>query len=84
MNQAQEQNSIESKPLQDSFISKLQTNNTTVAIYLTNGIKLVGKIEGFDRHVLLLGGATQQIIYKHAVSTLQVATEAHMPGNHKK
>ncbi len=61
--------------LQERFIAELQKNKYTVAIYLTNGIKLVGKIEAFDKYVILLGSVAQQIIYKHAISTVQITSE---------
>jgi len=56
--------------LQDPFLNKLRKERIHVAIYLVNGIKLLGKIESFDQYVVLLRGITTQMIYKHAISTI--------------
>lgn len=45
-----------------------------VTVFLMNGIKLVGKIRRFDQFTLLLrGDACDNLIFKHAVSTIQPA-----------
>lgn len=59
-----------SVPLQDEFLNELRKTKSTVSMFLVNGIRLVGKIEGFDRHVVLLANGTQQLVYKHAISTI--------------
>jgi host factor-I protein len=41
-----------------------------VIVYLTNGVRLKGTIKGFDSFVILLKDASQQLVYKHAVSTI--------------
>jgi host factor-I protein len=65
---------VGSKPkapaLQDEFLEELQKSKSTVSIYLVNGIRLVGTIDGFDPFVVILASATQQLIYKHAISTI--------------
>jgi host factor-I protein len=46
----------------------------TVTIYLMNGAKLMGRIKSFDKFsVLLESGAQEQLIFKHAISTIQHA-----------
>ena len=57
-------------PLQDGFLNELRKTKATVSMFLVNGIRLIGKIEGFDRHVVLLSNGTQQLVYKHAISTI--------------
>ena len=57
-------------PLQDEFLNELRKSKSTVSMFLVNGIRLVGKIEGYDRHVVLLANGTQQLVYKHAISTI--------------
>ncbi|MCH2354489.1 MAG: RNA chaperone Hfq, partial [Pseudomonadales bacterium] len=42
-----------------------------VSIYLVNGIKLQGEIEAFDQYVVLLRNTVSQMIFKHAISTVQ-------------
>lgn len=57
--------------LQDPFLNQLRKEHVLVSIYLVNGIKLQGYIESFDQYVVLLKGAgTQQMVYKHAISTV--------------
>lgn len=56
--------------LQDEFLSSLRDNKTTVSIYLVNGIKLIGKVQAFDPFVVLLTNSVNQLIYKHAISTV--------------
>ena len=56
--------------LQDPFLNELRKNSIQVSIYLVNGIKLEGKIESFDQFVILLRNNINQIVYKHAISTV--------------
>jgi len=57
--------------LQDPFLNTLRKEKIPVAIYLVNGIKLQGQIESFDQFVIVLKNPTvNQMIYKHAVSTV--------------
>ena len=60
----------DSTRLQDLFLQKLQTEQTAVAVFLVNGIKLHGMIDGFNDDVIFLKSAVTQMIYKHAVSTV--------------
>jgi host factor-I protein len=59
-----------SQSLQDAFLNQLRKEKMPVIIYLANGVRLKGVIKGFDSFVILLKEATQQLIYKHAVSTI--------------
>jgi len=56
--------------LQDNYLNQLRKDKTPVVIYLTNGIRLKGIINGFDNFVILLKENTQSLIYKHAISTI--------------
>lgn len=57
--------------IQSPFLTDLKVQGTPVSIYLVNGIKLQGTIDDFDSYVILLGGgATTQMVYKHAISTI--------------
>ena len=60
----------DSTRLQDLFLQKLQTEQTAVSVFLVNGIKLHGMIDGFNDDVIFLKSAVTQMIYKHAVSTV--------------
>jgi host factor-I protein len=39
-------------------------------MYLVNGARLTGTIKGFDNFVILLKQENQQLVYKHAISTI--------------
>jgi host factor-I protein len=56
--------------LQEPFLNALRKERVPVSIYLVNGIKLQGQIESFDQFVLLLRNAVNQMVYKHAISTI--------------
>ncbi len=58
------------KSLQDSYLNQLRKDKMQVVVYLTNGVRLKGVIKAFDNFVILLKETTQQLIYKHAVSTI--------------
>ncbi len=57
--------------LQHTFLNKLRKEKTPVTIFLINGVKLEGIITWFDSFsVLLRRHNHQQLIYKHAISTV--------------
>ena len=56
--------------LQDPFLNALRKDKTPVSIFLVNGIKLQGKIDSFDQFVVLLSNSVNQMVYKHAISTI--------------
>ncbi len=56
--------------VQDSYLNQLRKQKVPVSIYLVNGIKLQGQIESFDRFVVILKATVNQIVYKHAISTI--------------
>ncbi|UCG79104.1 MAG: RNA chaperone Hfq [Nitrospirota bacterium] len=59
-----------SQNLQDNYLNMLRKEKIQVIVYLTNGVRLKGVVKGFDNFVILLKESTQQLIYKHAVSTI--------------
>jgi host factor-I protein len=61
--------------LQDAFLNQLRKEKIPVLMYLTNGVRLKGVIKGFDNFVILLKESSQQLIYKHAISTIQPERE---------
>jgi host factor-I protein len=63
--------------LQDLFLNTLRKDRVPVSIYLTNGVKLVGQVEAFDAFVVVLRNSGNQIIYKHAISTIVPAHTVH-------
>jgi host factor-I protein len=57
--------------IQDAFLNTVRREKTTVVIYLVNGAKLTGRIRSFDKFsVLLEAGSHEQLIFKHAISTI--------------
>lgn len=64
--------------LQDPFLNALRKERIPVSIYLVNGIKLQGQIESFDQFVIVLRNTVNQMIYKHAVSTVVPSKSVHL------
>jgi host factor-I protein len=56
--------------LQEPFLNMLRKEKIPVSIYLVNGIKLQGQIDSFDQFVILLRNSINQMVYKHAISTI--------------
>ena len=50
-----------------------------VSIYLVNGIKLQGTIDSFDQFVVLLRNSVNQMVYKHAISTIVPTRNVRLP-----
>src|SRR5918911_1611319 len=60
--------------IQDAFLNTARRERSTVTIYLMHGAKLTGRIRSFDKFsVLLETGAQEQLIFKHAISTISHA-----------
>ena len=56
--------------LHDPYLNALRRERIPVSICLVNGIKLQGQIESFDQFVILLKNTVNQMVYKHAISTV--------------
>jgi host factor-I protein len=56
--------------LQDVFLNQMRKEKIPVTMYLVNGARLAGTIKGFDNFVILLKQENQQLVYKHAISTI--------------
>ena len=65
--------------LQDPFLNLLRKEKVPVSIYLVNGIKLQGTIDSFDQFVVLLKNSVNQMVYKHAISTVVPARNMRLP-----
>ncbi len=66
--------------LQDPFLNILRKEKVPVSIYLVNGIKLQGTIDSFDQFVVVLKNSVNQMVYKHAISTVVPAKNVRVPG----
>ena len=57
--------------LQAIFLTKVRKQSLPVTVFLMNGFQLRGSVTGFDSFtVVLLSEGRQQMIYKHAISTI--------------
>ena len=57
--------------LQDLFLSRAKRDRMPVTMFLMNGFQMRGIITGFDAFVVVLeGDGKQQVVYKHAISTI--------------
>lgn len=56
---------------QDQFLNQARKDKTLLTVFLVNGFQMRGTITGFDAFVIMLfSEGKQQMIYKHAVSTI--------------
>ena len=56
--------------LQEPFLNALRKEKVPVSIFLVNGIKLQGQVDSFDQYVIILKNTVNQMVYKHAISTI--------------
>jgi host factor-I protein len=56
--------------LQDVFLNQMRKEKIPVTMYLVNGARISGTIKGFDNFVILMKQENQQLVYKHAISTI--------------
>jgi len=56
--------------VQDQFLNRIRRDRTRVIIELITGRKIEGVILGFDNFCLVLRGETDQLVYKHAISSI--------------
>ena len=57
--------------LQDAILKEVRRDRVPVTLFLMNGFQLRGIVTGFDSFVVVLvSDGKQQMIYKHAISTL--------------
>ena len=73
---------MEAKPaqqnIQDSFLNTARKERHNITIYLVSGVKLTGRIRSFDKYSVVLETSNQeQLIFKHAISTVVIARGAH-------
>jgi host factor-I protein len=64
--------------IQDSFLNNARKDKVSVTIYLMSGVKLTGRIRSFDKYsVVLETGSQEQLIFKHAISTVVIPRLPH-------
>ena len=60
--------------LQDIFLNQARKEKIGVTIYITNGFQFKGFVKGFDNYTVILDSdGKQNLIYKHAISTITPA-----------
>jgi host factor-I protein len=73
---------MENKPaqnIQDSFLNTARKDKALITLYLLSGVKLTGRIRSFDKYSVVLETNNQeQLIFKHAISTVVMNKQVHM------
>ena len=73
---------MENKPaaqnIQDTFLNAARKERSSITLYLMSGVKLTGRIRSFDKYSVVLETNNQeQLIFKHAISTVAVGKSSH-------
>ena len=69
--------------IQDSFLNTARKERMSITIYLLSGVKLTGRIRSFDKYsVVLEANGQEQLIFKHAISTVVMGRVASSHGPH--
>ncbi|WP_158898160.1 RNA chaperone Hfq [Burkholderia sp. L27(2015)] len=67
--------SSEAQNYQNEMLNRVRKERQKVAVYLVNGIKLIGHVESFDQYMVILSSTSgMQAVYKHGISTIQEET----------
>ena len=67
--------------LQDAFLNQVRREHQRITLFLMNGVKMGGVVRGFDSFVVVVEDrGMQQVIYKHAISTMIPATQVPLLG----
>ena len=57
--------------IRDAFLNRARQDRVPVTVFLTNGFQMRGEIRGFDSYIVMVeSDGKQQMIYKHAISTI--------------
>ena len=68
--------------IQEAFLNNARKDKTFLTIYLMSGVKLSGRIKSFDKYSVVLEANNQeQLIFKHAISTVVVSRPSHGGGH---
>jgi|SRR5271165_3163788 len=73
---------MEAKPaqqnIQDTFLNTARKERLNITVYLVSGVKLTGRIRSFDKYSVVLETSNQeQLIFKHAISTVVMGRQSH-------
>jgi host factor-I protein len=65
------ENKAPSQNIQDVYLNTMRKEKVPVTVFLISGVKLIGRIKGFDKYSVVLEANNQeQLIFKHAISTV--------------
>ena len=65
--------------IQEAFLNNARKDKIFLTIYLMSGVKLSGRIKSFDKYSVILESNNQeQLIFKHAISTVVVSRPSHI------
>jgi host factor-I protein len=68
--------------IQEAFLNNARKDKTFLTIYLMSGVKLSGRIKSFDKYSVILEANNQeQLIFKHAISTVVISRPMHSGGH---
>ena len=74
------ENKTPSQNIQDVYLNSVRREKAPVTVFLISGVKLIGRIKGFDKYSVILESNNQeQLIFKHAISTVTTAKMAPAP-----
>src|SRR5881394_3236121 len=77
---------MDTKPaqnIQDSFLNTARKDKAPITVYLLSGVKLTGRIRSFDKYSVVLESNNQeQLIFKHAISTVVLGKGLHHAAGH--
>lgn len=60
--------------IQDVFLNQARKENVPITVHLVNGFQIKGTVRSFDNFTVIVEGmGKQQLIYKHAISTITPA-----------
>jgi host factor-I protein len=62
--------------LQDVFLNQVRKDHIMITVFLVSGYQIRGQVKGFDNYTIIMDSdGKQQMIYKHAISTMIPARE---------
>jgi len=68
--------------LQDIFLNQVRRDKIAVTIFLTNGFQIRGMVRGFDNFTVVIDSdGKQQLVYKHAISTIIPTKQVNIMNN---
>lgn len=77
---------MDTKPaqnIQDTFLNTARKDKAPITVYLLSGVKLTGRIRSFDKYSVVLESNNQeQLIFKHAISTVVLGKGLHHASGH--